>query len=103
VSLMSAIIVYKWLLQSTSSHFSDTASGPIAYNSAVVVGTDTLGGTNSGAAYTVVSRYTVTYIRRHGQWLALSEHLVEVPQAKWPYEVGAAASNSKTEMPGERV
>jgi Domain of unknown function (DUF4440) len=48
----------------------------------VVVGTDTLRGTDKGAAYTVVYRYTVTYIRRHRQWLALAEHLVEVPQPK---------------------
>ena len=54
----------------------------VDHDTAVVVGTDTLRGTKSGAAYTVVGRYTVTYIRRHGQWLALAEHLVEVPQAK---------------------
>jgi len=51
-------------------------------DTAVVVGTDTERGTRKGAAYTEVSRYTVTYISRHGQWLALAEHLVEVPQAK---------------------
>ena len=51
-------------------------------DTAVVVGTDTVRGTDKGAAYTVVYRYTVTYIRRHGQWLALAEHLVEVPQPK---------------------
>ena len=51
-------------------------------DTAVVVGTDTLHGTKKGAAYTEVARYTVTYIRRHGQWVALAEHLVEAPQAK---------------------
>jgi ketosteroid isomerase-like protein len=51
-------------------------------DTAVVVGTDTERGTRKGAAYTEVYRYTVTYISRHGQWLALAEHLVEVPQAK---------------------
>ena len=51
-------------------------------DTAVVVGTDTLRGTKNGAAYTMVARYTVTYVRRHGQWVALAEHLVEVPQAK---------------------
>ncbi|HWY53597.1 MAG TPA: nuclear transport factor 2 family protein [Terriglobales bacterium] len=51
-------------------------------DTAVVVGTDTVRGTDKGAAYTVVYRYTVTYIRRHGQWVALAEHLVEVPNAK---------------------
>jgi steroid delta-isomerase-like uncharacterized protein len=54
----------------------------IDHDTAVVVGTDTLRGTKSGAAYTVVGRYTVTYIHRNGQWVALAEHLVEVPQAK---------------------
>jgi hypothetical protein len=51
-------------------------------DTAVVVGTDTVRGTDKGAAYTVVYRYTVTYIHRHGQWLALAEHLVQVPQPK---------------------
>ncbi len=49
-------------------------------DTAVVVGTDTVRGTDKGAAYTVVYRYTVTYIHRHGQWLALAEHLVQVPR-----------------------
>jgi hypothetical protein len=52
----------------------------IDHDTAVVVGTDTARGTESGAAYTVVYRYTVTYIRRDGQWRALAEHLVEVPK-----------------------
>jgi ketosteroid isomerase-like protein len=51
-------------------------------DTAVIVGTDTLHGTRKGAAYTEVARYTVTYIRRHEQWVALAEHLVEVPQGK---------------------
>ena len=54
----------------------------IDQDTAVEVGTDTARGTEKGAAYTVVYRYTVTYIRRHGQWLALAEHLVQVPQPK---------------------
>jgi hypothetical protein len=54
----------------------------IDQDTAVVVGTDTVRGTESGTAYTVVYRYTVTYIRRHGQWVALAEHLVEVAPAK---------------------
>jgi steroid delta-isomerase-like uncharacterized protein len=54
----------------------------IDQDTAVVVGTDTERGTRKGAAYTEVYRYTATYTRRHGQWLALAEHLVEVPQAK---------------------
>ena len=51
-------------------------------DTAVVVGTDTQHGTDKGKAYSTVYRYTVTYIRRHGQWLALAEHLVEVPQTR---------------------
>lgn len=54
----------------------------IDQDTAVVVGTDTVRGTDKGAAYTVVFRYTVTYIRRHGEWIALAEHLVEAPQSK---------------------
>lgn len=51
-------------------------------DTAVSVGTDTERGTRKGVAYTEVARYTVTYIRRNGHWLALAEHLVDVPQAK---------------------
>jgi ketosteroid isomerase-like protein len=54
----------------------------IDHDTAVVVGTDTLRGTRNGAPDTAVYRYTVTYIRRNGQWLALAEHLVEVPRGK---------------------
>jgi hypothetical protein len=54
----------------------------IDQDTAVVVGTDTERGTRKGASYTAVARYTATYIRRQGQWLALAEHMVEVPQVK---------------------
>lgn len=54
----------------------------IDQDTAVVVGTDTVRGTEKGAAYKADFRYTVTYIRRRGQWVALAEHLVEGPQAK---------------------
>ena len=54
----------------------------VDHDTAVVVGTDTVRGTESGAPYTAVYRYTVTYIHRRGQWIALAEHLVETPQAK---------------------
>jgi ketosteroid isomerase-like protein len=54
----------------------------IDQDTAVVVGIDTERGRRKGAAYTAVYRYTVTYIRRNGQWIALAEHLVEAPQAK---------------------
>ena len=54
----------------------------VDHDTAVVVGTDTLRGTKSGAAYELVARYTVTYIHRDGRWVALAEHLVEVPKSK---------------------
>lgn len=54
----------------------------IDQDTAVVVGTDAMRGTDKGAAYTVVGSYTVTYIRRNGHWVALAEHLVEVPHGK---------------------
>jgi hypothetical protein len=54
----------------------------IDQDTAVVVGTDTEHGTRKGAACTAVARYTVTYIHRNGRWVALAEHLVEVPPAK---------------------
>lgn len=66
----------------TESQTLTDETATIDHDTAVVVGTDTLRGTKKGTAYTVVGRYTVTYIRRHGQWVALAEHLVEVPQAK---------------------
>ena len=66
-----------------------TASQTLTYeaviidgDTAVLVGTDTAHGTRDGAAYTTVYRYTVTYIRRNGRWLALAEHIIKVPQAK---------------------
>jgi hypothetical protein len=51
-------------------------------DTAVVVGTDTVRGTENGSAYTAAYRYTVTYIHRNGRWVALAEHLVAVPKAK---------------------
>ncbi len=51
-------------------------------DTAVVLGIDTLHGTEDGAPYTLVARYTTIYIFRRGQWLALAEHLVKVPDAK---------------------
>jgi steroid delta-isomerase-like uncharacterized protein len=66
----------------TESQTLTDRSAIIDQETAVVVGIDTERGTRKGAAYTEVYRYTVTYIRRNGQWRALAEHLVEVPQAK---------------------
>jgi ketosteroid isomerase-like protein len=51
-------------------------------DTAIVTGTDTLRGTKQGEAYTLVARYTATYIRRNGRWVALAEHMVAVPPAK---------------------
>ena len=51
-------------------------------DTAIVIGTDTRHGTRDGAPYTKVAKYTVTYIHRNGQWVALAEQLSVVPQAK---------------------
>lgn len=51
-------------------------------DTAVVLGTDTARGTENGATYTAVLRYTVTYVRRNARWVALAEHIVEVPLKK---------------------
>jgi ketosteroid isomerase-like protein len=48
-------------------------------DTAIIVGTDTLRGTKNGEPYTRVARYTSTYVRRDGRWVALAEHLVDVP------------------------
>ena len=47
-------------------------------DTAIVVGTDTIRGSDHGKAYTRQARYTTTYIRRDGRWLALAEHMVEI-------------------------
>lgn len=54
----------------------------IAGDTAIVVATDTMHGTDKGRAYSAVFRYTATYIRRNGQWVALAEHIVRAPQRK---------------------
>jgi len=54
----------------------------IDHDTAVVVGIDTERRTRNGAMHMAVYRYTVTYIRRDGRWVALAEHLVEAPQTK---------------------
>ena len=50
-------------------------------DTAVVIGTDTARGTDKGEAYTIVYRYTITYIWREGRWRALAEHIARVPKA----------------------
>lgn len=66
----------------TASQTLTYEAGIIDGDTAVAVGTDAARGTRDGAAYTAVYKYTATYIRRHGRWLALAEHIVQVPQAK---------------------
>lgn len=51
-------------------------------DTAVVVGSDTERGMKKGVPFAAVARYTVTYIRRQGQWVALAEHMVEAPMVK---------------------
>ena len=63
----------------TASHTLTYEAVIIDDGSAVLVGTDTARGTRHSKAYTAVYRYTVTYIRRHGQWRALAEHIVRAP------------------------
>jgi len=45
-------------------------------DTAIVAGLDTIESTHDGKIYTNVYRFTVTYVRRHGRWVALAEHLV---------------------------
>ena len=51
-------------------------------DTAVSMGTDTERGTRSGNPFTEVARYTVTYVRRGDRWLAVAEHMDEVPAGK---------------------
>ena len=44
-------------------------------DTAVVVETDTVRGINKGQPYTQILRITTTYIKRHGEWVALAEHI----------------------------
>lgn len=65
----------------TKSHTFTHEAVIIDGDTAVLVSTYTARGTRDGAAYTAVYRSTVTYIHRGGQWRALAEHIVRVPQA----------------------
>jgi ketosteroid isomerase-like protein len=51
-------------------------------DTAVVAGIDTVRGVANGVPYTHAYRYTATYIRRGGRWIALAEHLARIPEAK---------------------
>ena len=66
----------------TQSQTSTYESVIVDGDTAVVVGTDTGRGTKNGEAYTVVLKYTVTYIYRDGRWVALAEQLARVPPPK---------------------
>lgn len=66
-------------VDATASHTVTYEAVIIDGDTAVTVGIDTSHGTRDGAAYTAAYRYTVTYIRRGGRWLALAEHIVRVP------------------------
>lgn len=78
-----------FIQQETAGEVNPTASQALTdetvvvdQDTAVVVGTDTMHWTRNGVTHTAVARYTVTYIRRRGEWVALAEQLVEVPQTK---------------------
>jgi uncharacterized protein (TIGR02246 family) len=49
----------------------------IAGDTAIIIGRDTAEGTHrDGSRYREIARYTSTYIKRHGRWRALAEHIV---------------------------
>lgn len=73
------IQVFVGPIDASASHTVTYEAIIIDGDTAVTVATDTSRGTRDGAAYTAAYRYTVTYIRRHGRWLALAEHIVRVP------------------------
>ena len=47
-------------------------------DTAVVVGTDTFHMTDGAKPDGLALRYTITFIRRGGQWTALAEHIVKM-------------------------
>jgi len=51
-------------------------------DTAVIIETDTVRGTDAGKAYTHIYRITTVYIRRDSRWVALAEHIVQAPLAK---------------------
>ena len=69
----------------TESHTLTDETVLIDGDTAVVVGTDTERGTDKAVVYTTIYRYTATYIRRHGEWTALAEHLVPVTRNDWGF------------------
>jgi ketosteroid isomerase-like protein len=51
-------------------------------DTAVSLGTDTERGTKMGKPFVEMARYTVTYVRRGARWIAVAEHMDDVPAAK---------------------
>lgn len=73
------------VVSGTSTDVSQTlgdATVVVDRETAVVVGTDTVRGVANGTPYLHVYRYTATYVRRDGRWVALAEHLVRAPEPK---------------------
>lgn len=73
------------IVSSTATDVSQTLSEATVvadHDTAVVAGTDTVRGVAKGAPFTHAYRYTATYIRRGGRWIALTEHMVRMPEAK---------------------
>ena len=57
------------------------ATGSQTLTDETVLVADTARGTDKGEAYTIVYRYTITYIWREGRWRALAEHIARMPKA----------------------
>jgi ketosteroid isomerase-like protein len=48
-------------------------------DTAVFLGTDTIRGTDKGVSFAQKGRFTVTFVRRDGRWVALAEHFATAP------------------------
>jgi len=44
----------------------------------IVVGVDTVRGKDHGVPYSMVLKFTITFVHRHGHWVALAAHVSEV-------------------------
>ena len=63
----------------TQSQSLTDVSVSIDGDTAVIVGNDTF---HSATKPSPAFRFTITYVRRQGRWLALGEHIVTIPNAK---------------------
>jgi hypothetical protein len=73
------------IVSGKASHVSQTLSDStvvIDHDTGIVAGVDTVSGEANGAPYSHVYRYTATYVRRGGHWVALAEHMVRVPESR---------------------